>query len=666
MATEHPAPIKPRPGTMPAALTERRQWCVWRLETNAKGESTKVPYRADKPGMHASSTNPDTWTDYETARQCVEAGKADGPGFVFADDDGLVFVDLDDVIDDHGGIDPARRWIVDAMRTHWHLSQSGQGLHAVAYGAIPAAVKNKAAGVEMYAAGRYMAIPAQLQVLEDVTEVTDCGPVLEAIYERYRLDKVEPGTERAAADPVRMTMAATEVTERLKERPNMAALIAGDAFAYDGYSEARYALANGAAFYTDDVAIITEIVRNSGLYKPGESDQQKDRRAAYDAKRALEGYTGPRYDPEYGKVTTGSVTLGDRSPLQGATRPDTALDGPIGGTDTPNGETEPTGDPTAWLHPAGSDEVMEPVAAGILERRDFYQKTGRKFRGYATGFDTLDSMLGGLEPARVTLLQAEPGAGKTLISNQIAYTLAANGAPVLYVTLENEHADLIRKHVARIADVSPSLLDRGQLDIAESGVGPALDTFQETAQSLYYLEGSSETRKEHVTGALAYMADRHPDSPPVLCLDYLQAFARFAGGTDREDMFTRIGNTSQMLIDIAKTYRAHVWAITSLNRDAYRSGNTKTGMAGAKGSGDLEYDAGAVITLVKGDAHAAPSSHVDVLNMHVVKNRFGPTGQITLHKQTRSLAVGEAPGGTVHGAVKGGSILAAAQADWKR
>ena len=122
-----------------------------------------------------------------------------------------------------------------------------------------------------------------------------------------------------------------------------------------------------------------------------------------------------------------------------------------------------------------------------------------------------------------------------------------------------------------------------------------------------------------------------------------------------------------MLVDIARDYRAHVWAITSLNRESYKNGAKGTSMAGGKGSGDLEYDAGAVITLTKGDEYQSPNSHVDVLNMHVVKNRFGPTGPITLHKQTRSLGVYEpAPGIVPNGAVKGGSILAAAKADWKR
>lgn len=334
-----------------------------------------------------------------------------------------------------------------------------------------------------------------------------------------------------------------------------------------------------------------------------------------------------------------------------------------GHTDTPESETEPTDDPTTFLRPAGSDDVMEPVAADILQRRAFYEQTGHSIRGHSTGFPALDDMLGGLEPGRVTLFQAEPAAGKTLISNQIAYQLAANGVPVLYLTFENEPADLIRKHVARIADVSPRRLDRGTLDIASDGIGHALDIFQQTAQTLYYLDGDQNTGEETLRGALAYLNSMYPDRRPVLFVDYLQKLGG-AMSPGREDLFAMIGRASSLLTKLAKQYRAHVWAITSLNRQAYASGsNNGKSMAGGKGSGDLEYDAAAVITLVKGDEYSAPNSHVDVLNMHVVKNRYGPGGPITLHRNTRSLAVEEAPGGgVIPGAVKGGSILGAAKA----
>ncbi|HEV2121350.1 MAG TPA: DnaB-like helicase C-terminal domain-containing protein [Chloroflexota bacterium] len=65
-----------------------------------------------------------------------------------------------------------------------------------------------------------------------------------------------------------------------------------------------------------------------------------------------------------------------------------------------------------------------------------FERTGSTIMGHATGLSRLDDLLGGLEPGRVTILQAAPGTGKTVLSNQIAYHVAAHaGAPVLYLAL---------------------------------------------------------------------------------------------------------------------------------------------------------------------------------------------------------------------------------------
>ena len=66
---------------------------------------------------------------------------------------------------------------------------------------------------------------------------------------------------------------------------------------YPSPSEARAALAWKACFYTDDAAQIARIVRNSGLFKAGLSDRERDRKADKDATQAVSTYSGERYTP---------------------------------------------------------------------------------------------------------------------------------------------------------------------------------------------------------------------------------------------------------------------------------------------------------------------------------------------------------------------------------
>src|SRR5262249_54446433 len=95
---------------LPPALAEfarEKRWVVWRWETTKKGKRTKPPYCADKPDKKASSINPKTWCDFDTALATYRAGKADGVGLCLFNSS-LAAFDLDDCIA-NGNIEPAAR-----------------------------------------------------------------------------------------------------------------------------------------------------------------------------------------------------------------------------------------------------------------------------------------------------------------------------------------------------------------------------------------------------------------------------------------------------------------------------------------------------------------------------------------------------------------------------
>jgi len=56
-----------------APMRARPQWVIWRLTWRA-GHWTKPPFRCDNPQRFASSTDPDSWSSYETAVAVAAAG----------------------------------------------------------------------------------------------------------------------------------------------------------------------------------------------------------------------------------------------------------------------------------------------------------------------------------------------------------------------------------------------------------------------------------------------------------------------------------------------------------------------------------------------------------------------------------------------------------------
>ena len=122
----------------PEALQERDIWLCWRYEKR-DGMRTKVPINPTMGGR-GSSTNPDSWVDYETAwdYHASDTTNTDGLGFVFSEEGLLAGVDLDNVRNsDAGEVEPWAKEIIDELDSYTELSPSGTGFHIVVFGMKP-------------------------------------------------------------------------------------------------------------------------------------------------------------------------------------------------------------------------------------------------------------------------------------------------------------------------------------------------------------------------------------------------------------------------------------------------------------------------------------------------------------------------------------------------
>ena len=142
---------------LPYILVALPQWVNYRLELKADGSTTKIPYRADGRGK-ASSTDHDTWRDFESAQRAVTERGFDGIGFVFTLDSGIVGIDLDHCIDmETGEIALWAQDIVSRLDSYTELSPSKTGLHIYCTGVLPAGRRRKD-GIEMYDSGRFFTV----------------------------------------------------------------------------------------------------------------------------------------------------------------------------------------------------------------------------------------------------------------------------------------------------------------------------------------------------------------------------------------------------------------------------------------------------------------------------------------------------------------------------
>ena len=115
------------PALMP--LIERPQWCVWRWTQKPDGKWQKPPFIATQPDRHASTNDPNTWTDYPTALAAVQAGHGDGLSYILTKDDPFGAIDLDHCRDKLCSIDVwAQNFMQAAVNTYQEVTPSGEGV----------------------------------------------------------------------------------------------------------------------------------------------------------------------------------------------------------------------------------------------------------------------------------------------------------------------------------------------------------------------------------------------------------------------------------------------------------------------------------------------------------------------------------------------------------
>ena len=145
---------------IPMELKRIPRWVLWRLvevgdETSKRW--SKLPTQTN--GLPASSTDSNTWTDFLTVQQAYEANptKFAGVGFVFADEDNLIGVDLDDCYD-NGFNNVALQHIAESINGYMEVSPSGTGVKIFTRADLKAAHVDHAKGLEVYPKGRFFTV----------------------------------------------------------------------------------------------------------------------------------------------------------------------------------------------------------------------------------------------------------------------------------------------------------------------------------------------------------------------------------------------------------------------------------------------------------------------------------------------------------------------------
>lgn len=235
--------------------------------------------------------------------------------------------------------------------------------------------------------------------------------------------------------------------------------------------------------------------------------------------------------------------------------------------------------------------------------------------GISTGFDTLDTVTGGLQPGWLVIVGARLGQGKTWALLRFSWEAVKSGAKALFITLEQSKPQVtMRLH----SYASNELWHEGysSLDLMKGSKSIDLEEYRDFLESLpelvpgEFIVADSRRGRMSTQGVAALI---EANSPSVVYIDYLTLLQMEGEGDYRS-----IGKLSADLKQLAETYRIPIVVAAQVNRMGV--GKEPPKAENMAGSDAIGQDADLLVTL------ASQSRHV--VKFRNAKFRHGPDGQL--------------------------------------
>ena len=271
-----------------------------------------------------------------------------------------------------------------------------------------------------------------------------------------------------------------------------------------------------------------------------------------------------------------------------------------------------------------------------MERIEALQRGGKTVTGVASGFNDLDELTSGFQPAELIIVAARPSMGKTAFTLNVAQHAAIeHSVPVAFFSLEMSKESLVQRMLTSEARIDAQRLRKGQLRDDDfprlaraAGILSSAPVWIDDTPGLTLLEMRSKARRLKADAGVG-----------LVIVDYLQLMQGPANSESRQQEVSQI---SRGLKALAKELAVPVIALSQLSRaPEQRTGeNKRPQLSDLRESGAIEQDADLIMFLYRqefydGVTDKDGNSLEGKAEVIVGKQRNGPTGLVNLffHKQ---------------------------------
>lgn len=274
-----------------------------------------------------------------------------------------------------------------------------------------------------------------------------------------------------------------------------------------------------------------------------------------------------------------------------------------------------------------TDSKMPRSGKEILP--DYMDYINARFEGHESarmiklGIESLDELLGGLNPVDLVAVGGCSGMGKTELLIKLTNGVMLAGMSVLNFTMEMDEFQIVERSISDLAGIgvgslrNPRGMDGDEWAKVSKSVG-------ELNNERYWIHDEQSISIEKVCSVSRMMKNKQPDLGLII-VDYAQIMEMPKANSQTEAIAIITGR----LKGLAKELRTPVILLSQLNEKQIKERRDKRPMNGDFfGSAAITNDADRIFFVYRDEVYHSDSTMKGFAEIIVSKNRFGQTGTI--------------------------------------
>lgn len=270
-----------------------------------------------------------------------------------------------------------------------------------------------------------------------------------------------------------------------------------------------------------------------------------------------------------------------------------------------------------------SKEPKDPIGDATKEAE--LRMKGQGDAGVMTYIESLDDVIGGFFPEDLVVIAGRPSIGKSDLSLNIARNNAANGNPVLFISIEMPVNDIIWRVMSLETGIFRGKIRGGK--ISEFELGLIKECEAKIKEYPLYIKSPSSYRIGDVRSLTQEYLAKH--SIKLVIIDYLQLIDPEKAGSREQE----VAGISRALKGLGRECHIPVIALSQLSRAVEsRDGNKMPELHDLRDSGAIEQDADTVMFINRKDYRKKPDPNEPppppTMDISIAKGRNVGTGLV--------------------------------------